>query len=177
MGRNRLGRLASKARSQYHSNKTPYSVMRRWKYVSNLPFSVMCCRLQTWNARYTFATWGEQVLSLIPAVLQLQCWRCCMQDTRDGLMAMTLVLRIPEGASQLTERGNNCVRHGDTAGITTDDFTRLQKQKTSSNISLLWFPYVRNVKWLNNFTQWPEWMTLIFTIFIFRSSKSLIKII
>jgi len=60
-----------------------------------------------------------------------------MQDTRVGLMAMTLVLRIPEAASQLTERGNNCVRHGDTAGITTDDFTRLQKQKTSSNISLL----------------------------------------
>jgi len=72
-------------------------------------------------------------LSLIPAVLQLQCSRCCKQDTRDGLMAM----RIPEAASQLTERGNNCVRHGDTAGITTDDFTRLQKQKTSSNISLL----------------------------------------
>jgi len=151
--------------------------MRRWKYVSNLPFSVMCCRLQTWNARYTFATWGEQVLSLIPAVLQLQCSRCCKQDTRDGLMAMTLVLRIPEAASQLTECGNNCVRHGDTAGITTDDFTRLQKQKTSSNISLLWFPYVCFVIWHNKFTQWPEWMTLIFTIFIFCSSKSLIKII
>jgi len=60
-----------------------------------------------------------------------------MQDTRDGLTAMTVVLKILEAASKLTERGNNCVRHGDTAGITTDDFTRFQEQKTSSNISLL----------------------------------------
>jgi hypothetical protein len=48
-------------------------------------------------------------------------------------MKVTLVFRVSEAASKVTERDHNPVRHGDTAGITTDDHTRLQKQKTLMN--------------------------------------------
>jgi hypothetical protein len=79
-------------------------------------------------------------------------------------------LRISEAASSLTERDNDSVRHGDTAGITTDDFTRLQKQKTLSTISLLRFSYMRSFDLNEKVTQYPEWMTFMLIIFVFRSS-------
>jgi hypothetical protein len=91
---------------------------------------------------------------------------------------MTVLLRISEAASKLTERDNNRVRHGDTAGITTDDFTRLQKQKTFYHLFHFFdFFYVRSFDSHKKFTQYPEWMTFTVIIFVFRSSKSLLKMI
>jgi hypothetical protein len=113
------------------------AIYRRNNLVYNSPFSAMRCRLHSWYARYTFATWGVQDLTSIPVVLRLLCWRCCISVDRGGRRVI-LVFRILEVVSKISECDNNRVRQDDTAGITTD-LTRLQKQNTLLTINLTCF--------------------------------------
>lgn len=96
--------------------------------VCNSPFSATRCRLQSWC---TFGSWGDGDLSSIPVVSGLLCW--C--DIR-GRTRASVVIRMSEAVSDVSGCDNNRVRQDDTAGITTD-LTRLQKQNTVDDVSLL----------------------------------------